>query len=289
MDQIYSYMNDVLYSWYDMFAWLLGFAVLFGVLECLFPCNKGERAPWRSVGVDAAYYFIIPIFSRLITAIYTGFGVALLFRDVPPDQVAYSLTYGYGPLAKLPIWAQSAIIFIVSDIILYWAHRLFHTGKFWHYHAIHHSSKKVNWHSTYRFHPVNIWLTFTLVDACMVFVGFSLEAVLLMGTFNALYSAMVHANVNWTFGPFKYVFSSPVFHRWHHVAEGEGLDKNFAPTFPLLDIVFGTFYMPDHMPTVYGVHGAEIPESFTGQMLYPFRQNRKKSKEKLKDQAAEQS
>ena len=83
---------------------------------------------------------------------------------------------------------------------------------------------------------------------------------------------MVHANLNWTFGPFKYVFASPVFHRWHHTSQAEGMDKNFAPTIPLIDVVFGTFYMPEGVtPKHYGVPGANIPTGFFAQMLWPFR------------------
>ena len=142
----------------------------------------------------------------------------------------------------------------------------------WKYHAIHHSSKHVEWHSTYRFHPVNIWLSFTLVDAVMVLLGLSMESIALFSTFNLLYSAMVHANLKWTFGPFKYVFASPVFHRWHHTMQEEVMDKNFAPTFPLLDIMFGTFYMPEgRVPEHFGVAGSDIPESFLGQMIWPFK------------------
>ena len=110
----------------------------------------------------------------------------------------------------------------------------------------------------------------------MLFLGFSPESVSVMATFNLIYSAMVHANLNWTFGPFKYLFASPVFHRWHHTSQIEGMDKNFAPTFPLLDIVFGTFYMPEgRLPESYGVPGSDIPEGFWGQMAWPFRQGNK--------------
>lgn len=264
----------VLSTWVDLSAWLLGFAVLFGVLEHLFPCNAGKHASVRGFLTDALYYFIMPFFTRIVSAVYMGFGVAVLFRDVDEAHMLEALIAGFGPAGALPLWAQAAIVFIISDCILYWTHRLFHTGRWWPFHAIHHSSPTVNWHSTYRFHPVNTWLTFTLVDAAMIFLGFSIEAVTLMGTFNMFYSAMVHANLNWTFGPFRYVFASPVFHRWHHTSQQEGMDKNFAPTFPLLDIVFGTFYMPPHLPTRYGVDGADIPEGFASQMFWPFRKRR---------------
>ncbi len=276
METFMTMASNIFEFWQEMLLWILGFLVGFWVLYRFTPCNPKQRFQHRAFATDMAYYFIMPIFGRMISAIYTGLGILIFFRGVPDDQIMQSLNTGYGPLGQMPVWLQAAVIFIVSDIILYWTHRLFHTPGLWPYHAIHHSPKHVDWHSTYRFHPVNVWLTFTLVDSCMMFAGFSIEAVTLMSVFNLLYSAMVHANLNWTFGPFRYAFSSPVFHRWHHTTQKEGLDKNFAPTFPLLDIVFGTFYMPEgKMPEIYGNGDDHFPESFVGQMLYPFK-NRKK-------------
>ena len=87
--------------------------------------------------------------------------------------------------------------------------------------------------STGRFHPINNLLEFTLADVAVLLMGFSPAALVVLTPFNLIYSAMVHANLNWTFGPLRYVFASPVFHRWHHTTQEEGLDKNFASTFPL--------------------------------------------------------
>jgi sterol desaturase/sphingolipid hydroxylase (fatty acid hydroxylase superfamily) len=82
----------------------------------------------------------------------------------------------------------------------------------------------------------------------------------------------VHANLGWTYGPFKYVLASPVFHRWHHTYPEEGGNKNFAPTFPFLDLMFGTFYMPkDKRPQVFGTPYDPITGNFVGQLIYPFR------------------
>ncbi len=81
----------------------------------------------------------------------------------------------------------------------------------------------------------------------------------------------MHANLDWTLGPFKYVFAGPVFHRWHHTIE-QG-DKNFAGTFSFFDLMFGTFHMPEgQLPQNYGIDDANMPESFGMQVLYPITQ-----------------
>jgi sterol desaturase/sphingolipid hydroxylase (fatty acid hydroxylase superfamily) len=64
-----------------------------------------------------------------------------------------------------------------------------------------------------------------------------------------------------------------VFHRWHHTAADRGGEKNFAATFPILDVIFGTFYMPaGQLPDNYGIGEREFPVSFPGQLVHPFTQ-----------------
>jgi hypothetical protein len=80
----------------------------------------------------------------------------------------------------------------------------------------------------------------------------------------------VHADVNWTFGPLRYVLVSPAFHRWHHSKQPEAIDKNFATVLPLWDVIFGTLYFPKgETPGNFGVH-ENLPENLVGQMIYPF-------------------
>ena len=46
-----------------------------------------------------------------------------------------------------------------------------------------------------------------------------------------------------------------------------------AGTFPVWDLLFGTFRMPeDRLPDNYGTDEPAIPHEITGQLAYPFRQ-----------------
>jgi sterol desaturase/sphingolipid hydroxylase (fatty acid hydroxylase superfamily) len=67
--------------------------------------------------------------------------------------------------------------------------------------------------------------------------------------------------------------ATPVFHRWHHTFRAEGGDTNFAGTFPLWDLLFGTFRMPKGvLPEQYGMEGqSSFPREIIGQLVYPFR------------------
>jgi sterol desaturase/sphingolipid hydroxylase (fatty acid hydroxylase superfamily) len=53
---------------------------------------------------------------------------------------------------------------------------------------------------------------------------------------------------------------------------GAGGEKNYAVTFPILDVTFGTFHMPQaKLPANYCIADKSFPASLGGQMLYPFR------------------
>lgn len=266
-----EFLSTLLNIWQSLALWLVGLAALFFVLSYLTPCNKGQSFWRKGMLTDISYFFVMPILNRMGSAFFIAVGMSVVAYGKPEETMQDYLLFGYGWLSTLPLWLQAAMMFIISDFLLYWLHRWFHGKQMWKFHAIHHSPEQVDWLSTYRFHPINSWLAFTLVDSLMLLSGFSPAALGVLATFNVLYSPMVHANLNWTFGPFKYLFASPVFHRWHHTSQAEGMDKNFAPTFPIFDVMFGTFYMPEgRLPEQYGISGTHIPDGFVPQTIWPF-------------------
>jgi sterol desaturase/sphingolipid hydroxylase (fatty acid hydroxylase superfamily) len=260
-----EWMASVAEIWLSMLAWLAGLAVVFFLLTRLMPCNPGMYW-WRNrrgAATDALYWLVVPLFLRLCRTLMIIAGVAFLCGGREPNLL---------PVRGLPLWQQCLLVLFLEDVFLYWMHRAFHTGWAWRFHAVHHSPRDLDWVSTERFHPLNNLLTFCLADIAVLLLGFAPETLLILTPFNIIYSTMVHANLNWTFGPLRYVFASPVFHRWHHTTEKEGLDRNFASTFPFLDVLFDTFYMPPgKLPEQFGNGDPDFPEDFVGQLLHPFR------------------
>jgi sterol desaturase/sphingolipid hydroxylase (fatty acid hydroxylase superfamily) len=138
---------------------------------------------------------------------------------------------------------------------------------------VHHSSEELEWISAARFHPINLFFGAVIADVVLLIAGISPNVFVVLGPVTIAHSAFVHANLDWTFGPFKYAIATPVFHRWHHTAAERGGEKNFAATFPVLDLIFGTFYMPaGEKPDRYGIADREFPTSFGAQLLRPFTQ-----------------
>ena len=251
----------------------IALGIVFALLTHWSACNPGHS--WwrkREIVTDVCYWFLIPLAARFVRIGLLVMGAALVFNIHGTQPLIDFYGNGHGPLSELPLWLQAIIFLVVSDFLLYWIHRGFHGAKLWKYHAVHHSSEEVDWISAARFHPVNIFLGAVAVDVALLLAGISPNVMVWIGPFITAHSAFVHANLNWTLGPFKYVIAGPVFHRWHHTLPDSGGNMNFAGTFPIWDLLFGTFNMPEHeLPYAYGIEDQSFPESFGAQMLYPFR------------------
>jgi sterol desaturase/sphingolipid hydroxylase (fatty acid hydroxylase superfamily) len=255
---------------------LLALAALFGVLERAWPAVRGQRW-WRAdVRTDLAYWFFTPLVTRAASRVAVIVAVVALaaMAGVPLDRAhvqAFAARTRTGA-AALPLWLQAVTVLVAGDLIGYWSHRLFHGRRLWPFHAVHHSSTQVDWLSSVRLHPVNDVVSKLLQAVPFVALGFHPGMIAAYVPFLTFHAILLHANVPWTFGPLRYVISSPAFHRWHHTTQAEGLDKNFAGLFPWLDLVFGTFYMPHgRQPERFGILGAPVPSGLLAQLAYPFR------------------
>ena len=243
---------------------------------CVTACNKAP--PWwrkPDLSTDLCWAVVPQLAYRYVTTFMLVFGMAAFYGLTGPDEMGGFFTQGHGPLAHLGFWPQVALYLLGSDLVMYTTHRLFHTARMWRFHAVHHSSEHLEWTSASRFHPVDQILHGILSDVVMLLLGIPPEVLVWLMPFNVGTSALVHANLDWDFGPFRYVLVSPVFHRWHHTSADRGGSSNFAGTFPLYDLMFGTFHMPaGQRPDAYGVDDPHFPSGFLRQLRYPLRSRR---------------
>lgn len=272
MQLAFEIFQQMLFTFQNVIPYMALMGAGFALLSWWSPCNKG-RPWWRKRGLltDLSYWIFVPIFTRYLRIWVTVLLTIWLFGISGGNEIAAFYLDGHGPIARLPLWLQAVGYVVLTDLVLYWIHRAFHRGFAWKYHAVHHASKDLEWISAARFHPVNLALSTAAVDVAALLAGVSPNIFLYVAPFAVLTSGMVHANLNWTFGPLRYVIVSPVFHRWHHSAEVQ--DKNFASTFSLWDWMFGTYYLPaGKMPKAYGIEDDAMPEGLLAQMLYPLKQ-----------------
>jgi sterol desaturase/sphingolipid hydroxylase (fatty acid hydroxylase superfamily) len=235
------------------------------------------RRGWKT---DLVYWFMTALITspvvRLVAIV--PFALLILAKVTTIDVLRLGDYRGFGPLARQPVWLQAVQIYALADLCGYWSHRLFHRGRWWPFHAVHHSSEELDWLGSLRVHPVNEMVNKLAQSTPILLLGYNPTVTLSAAPVLTLYAIFLHANVNWDFGPLRTVIATPVFHRWHHSKDREAWDKNFAGLLPVWDIVFGTYYMPrGRWPENFGIH-EPMPQGYLGQMWAPFARLRQGAK-----------
>ncbi|MFY9255817.1 MAG: sterol desaturase family protein [Fuerstiella sp.] len=176
-------------------------------------------------------------------------------------------------VSSLPLLIQIAGCLLTADLAQYWTHRAFHSiPRLWRFHAIHHSAESMDWLAGSRLHIVDAVATRALTYVPIYILGFSETALYAYVAIVVVQATFIHANVRWEFPGFRWLLATPHFHHWHHAAEPEAIDKNFAVHTPLWDWLFGTIYVPKRWPREYGLCGKkDVPSNWLLQLLYPFR------------------
>ncbi len=243
-------------------------AIIFIILERLFPYTKGQKVLREGFFDDLALYTIaqsyilsIIIFSFIINFIdnTTGLSRLKLFADVP-------------------IWIQLIIFTVTHDIYIYFMHKWQHNNKWlWRIHEAHHSPKKVDWLSGSRSHALEILINQTVEFAPIVLLGSPPEVIAYKGVISAIWGMYIHSNIDVKTGWLQKIINGPEMHRWHH-STGKGRNRNFATKFAVWDWIFGTAYLPDNKPDEYGLK-TYFPAHYFKQTLYAFRTFKKAKKE----------
>ncbi len=251
-------------------------AAAFFVVERMWPAVPDLPRYRTGRLTDISYYFFNATFTKFATAIIVGgtilLGARAIGQSLSADELQ-ALTQRDTAVSALPAPVQFALLLVLADFIGYWSHRLFHFDpRLWRIHAVHHSSRQVDWLAAVRVHPFNDVITNAIQAVPLLLIGFDFAAFGGYVALLTLFAIFLHSNVPWSYGPLRYAVASPVFHRWHHTTEKEGIDKNFAGFLPLWDLAFGTFYMPKgRQPMEFGVLGQPVPDGFWRQLLYPLR------------------
>ena len=206
-------------------------------------------------------------------------GVQLLsFAVLIPAHTFFSWAVKHdfqAAVAAQPVWLQFLEILLAADFVTYWVHRAFHQLPWlWHFHAIHHSSTQMDWLAGSRIHIVDALVTRSLAFTPIFVLGFSQAALVAYVVFVSFHAVYIHSNTRWRFPVLLWAIATPEYHHWHHTSDEEGIDKNFAAFLPLWDKLFGTAHLPDHWPKKYGTVKFQPPESYLGQLAYPFRRKR---------------
>jgi sterol desaturase/sphingolipid hydroxylase (fatty acid hydroxylase superfamily) len=164
------------------------------------------------------------------------------------------------------------IFYFIFDFFCCWWHRLQHAAPIlWVTHELHHVDQNMGVTTTMKARPVSV-LGRTVFVAIPMAVFFKLEPITVfwVGYSARLFQHFVYMNISCHLGWFSRIIASPKLHRVHHSTLAEHRDKNLAPYFPILDVVFGTYYPPGKVAPPTGVHSGETCTSLWLASMQPF-------------------
>ncbi|MDN3203387.1 sterol desaturase family protein [Algoriphagus sediminis] len=278
LDGYYGYWdylkNEILHpSWGNYFYWLIGLSLFVYALELLFPWRKNRGAFRKDFWQDAFYmffnFFLFSLvgYNAISNVAVEGFNDFLGLFGVT-NLVAIEVS-------SWPVILQFLLMFIAADFIQWNVHRMLHYVPWlWEFHKLHHSVKEMGFAAHLRYHWMETIVYKSIQYIPLAMIGFGLDDFLLLNIFTILIGHLNHANINLTYGPFKYVLNNPVMHTWHHA---KTLPKgsygvNFGITLSLWDYLFGTAYIPNSgrdEPLGFE-NDEEYPDTFWKQITYPW-------------------
>jgi sterol desaturase/sphingolipid hydroxylase (fatty acid hydroxylase superfamily) len=206
-----------------------------------------ERGDERLIGVDRVYTAlnklgIIPLLIFVLAYPITqeiehlvrvmGFAPPRLERLIPGLHDSALLSF--------------LLYFALYDFAAYWVHRAQHRyAWWWALHSLHHSQRRVTVWTDDRNHVLDDLLVNLVLAVFAQFVGVQPDDFVLILIIGRLVESWSHANIDlrsWWLS--ERLLVGPRFHRLHHAradaADPHVHDHNFAPVFPIWDMIFGT-------------------------------------------------
>ena len=258
-------------------------------LAFLFPKKVWSNA---SAWLDLRFFVINELTMKLIHIGLLAGTLAFTFQLITGSNEL--VAFNWNEVLTIKGMSISLIYLIIAiavgDFIGFFIHYLQHKIPFlWNFHKVHHSPEVMHPLSNFREHPIDniaygigigagygvlmgvVALVFGYVPRPPEVLGVPLFFFLFnVGGYHLRHS---HVWLRWK-GNWSKVFPSPAHHHVHHSCHPDHLDKNFAFMFPIWDVLFKTYHMPDDDRDVkFGLYGVEETEYTSVWKIYtlPFR------------------
>ncbi len=275
----YNYLvNEVLYpSWHNYFYWLIALSLVVWLLELFFPWRKNQAPFRKDFWLDGFYMF----FNFFLFSLIGYNALSMVASEAFNNTLALIGIKNIVAIevGTLPHWAQLLIIFIVADFIQWNVHRMLHRNKYlWEFHKVHHSVKEMGFAAHLRFHWMETIIYKTILYVPLSMIGFSISDFFIVHIITVAIGHLNHANINLTYGPFKYILNNPVMHLWHHAQKlpAKSYGVNFGISLSVWDYLFKTAYIPySKAEEPLGFNNDDnFPQDFIHQEVYPFIKNK---------------
>lgn len=239
-------------------AAFFGLIILFEIGERIWPARPVNR--WKDMKLDVLSFAFALAVNQAVTH---------LIRNTVGDVTPGALQPLAAWLQGLPSAVRIVVALFIVDFIIYWIHRSQHRYEtMWRTHAWHHSIEEMYWFAGFRtsfFHSllnnipqVVIPITIFHLTPAEAGIGYSI------GIFIQF---IEHTNWKVSFGPLNWLLVTPDYHRIHHAASLHR-NKNFAGTFRIWDMMFGTYVDPKRVTEEYALGlGEPVEEKKIPRML----------------------
>ena len=244
---------------------LLVMTLVFVPVERFWPLHPGQKTFRPEWTTDAFYFVATHLPAQLLTFLMVAPALLLTkYLAIPPLQHF---------VQRWPYVVQLIAAIFVADLFQYIVHRMFHTVPLlWRFHSIHHSIKTLDWIAGSRSHFFDIVITRGLIMIPMMMVGFPQSVLAGYLVFVSFHATFCHTDFRPDAPWLEKYFVTVRYHHWHHAADKNAVDVNFAIHLPFLDRLFGTHYLPKNAwPERYGLIDDDLPRGFFAQLLAPFK------------------
>lgn len=214
-----------------MFVILLAlFFTIEQVLEKGTAIKKNTVHLFHSVILQAGYIII----NILIAAMYVS-----VFNWVGENNI------GLLNLIEIPYLLKLILGIIAIDFVGYWTHRLNHKWHlFWRLHRVHHSDTKMDSSTSFRAHPLDVFLDNASVFVAGIIVGLDIHIIIIRWILYMPLFVLHHVSFGfpkWVDAVLGKIFVTPNFHKVHHHQDQKYTDSNYGNMFIIWDKLFGTF------------------------------------------------
>ena len=244
---------------------LLVMTIVFVPVERFWPLHPGQKTFRPEWTTDTFYFVATHLPAQLLTFLMVMPALLLTkWLAIPALQAI---------VQSRPYLVQLVAAIFIADLGQYFVHRMFHTVPFlWRFHSIHHSIKTLDWIAGSRSHFIDIVITRGLVMIPMMVCGFPQSVLAGYLVFVSFHATFCHTDFRPDAHWLERYLVTVRYHHWHHAADKEAVDVNFAIHLPILDRLFGTHHLPkDAWPQRYGLLDDTVPPGFFAQLFAPFK------------------
>ncbi|MDZ4084567.1 MAG: sterol desaturase family protein [Bdellovibrionales bacterium] len=208
------------------FSILAAVFTLFLILETVFPLRKTIEPKVRRIARNLTMAIVSGIIARFSAVL-----IVLWAAEFTAEN-KFGVLHVFGAFSWPP-FLLLAIELVALDYLIYHWHRFNHVVPFlWRFHQPHHLDHELDASTALRFHFFEIVLSGCFRTACILAIGFSLEAVLLFEVLVTGAAIFHHSNFNlplWFENSIGTLLITPRRHWVHH-----------RPTKELTDSCYGT-------------------------------------------------